>query len=387
MRAIYTRLGVYVLPLAVGLALTGCEAIEVGAPPPPTLSVAYVYPSPGPTYFATQNALYTAEAVASQDYISAQGSVDNPRNVQVGFELNTRMNTGELYKPSMPMRVPFTVFDTGTYTSNFSFFDASGPASRRTEFIVSTARPRSAPEGSSPTTSKCYNNDCGTPTPVPGPLPTITYLRYLPLPHKSAQPFLNFTNESDGRISRSDLERRAATWPQSTRDKLSAFFSVVYEDELSDFLSNVPDYPASADPADRLRAAAVTLDSREPSASGTRWVDMVEPFIARLTASPETGATTADKGSVVHDARAAMQAVTIRASPNPATTVLTVQATGAETASVFDMLGRRVARLSLPGGIADWNLRDDAGRRVPAGVYVIQIVGPDNRVSRRVTIL
>jgi flagellar hook assembly protein FlgD len=56
---------------------------------------------------------------------------------------------------------------------------------------------------------------------------------------------------------------------------------------------------------------------------------------------------------------------------------------------VIDASGRRVTTLSLPAGATEivWTATDDRGRRVPAGVYFIEAVAGNARVTRRVLVL
>jgi hypothetical protein len=66
---------------------------------------------------------------------------------------------------------------------------------------------------------------------------------------------------------------------------------------------------------------------------------------------------------------------------------------GAVTLTIHDLSGRTVRTLVRNGRGADgagaaWDLRDDAGRAVPAGLYLARLARKDGRVSvRRVIVL
>jgi hypothetical protein len=67
-----------------------------------------------------------------------------------------------------------------------------------------------------------------------------------------------------------------------------------------------------------------------------------------------------------------------RAFPNPfldRTDILVDQG----SALVFDLAGRRVRSLRGGGGRLVWDGRDDAGRQVPAGTYLVRPGRPDGR--------
>ena len=83
-------------------------------------------------------------------------------------------------------------------------------------------------------------------------------------------------------------------------------------------------------------------------------------------------------------------------SPNPARTSVSLAAhlEGAAhlDVSVFDLSGRRVATLARgdrpAGNVAlRWSLTDEAGRRVPAGVYLINAQADGKQSSRRVAVM
>ena len=56
---------------------------------------------------------------------------------------------------------------------------------------------------------------------------------------------------------------------------------------------------------------------------------------------------------------------------------------------VLDASGRRVATLPITPSLTEvtWKGTDDRGRRVPAGVYFIEVVAGSDRVTRRVLVL
>jgi flagellar hook assembly protein FlgD len=66
---------------------------------------------------------------------------------------------------------------------------------------------------------------------------------------------------------------------------------------------------------------------------------------------------------------------------------------GAEvTVQVFDVAGRRVrtvfaGRLPALDHELAWDLRDDAGRRVPGGLYFARLAGADHAFTRRLVVL
>jgi hypothetical protein len=84
------------------------------------------------------------------------------------------------------------------------------------------------------------------------------------------------------------------------------------------------------------------------------------------------------------------------AAPNPFAAGTTIRfslaAAGEMDLSIFDVAGRRVRRLvSGPAGagehVAQWNGRDEAGGRVPAGVYLYRLRTPGNAETRRVVVI
>ncbi|HET9234630.1 MAG TPA: FlgD immunoglobulin-like domain containing protein, partial [Candidatus Eisenbacteria bacterium] len=80
------------------------------------------------------------------------------------------------------------------------------------------------------------------------------------------------------------------------------------------------------------------------------------------------------------------------AAPNPfrAETRLALSGgVGGVVARVFDASGRRVASLAMADGqdAIVWNARDDRGRRMPAGFYVIQAEAGALKIARRVLLL
>jgi len=79
---------------------------------------------------------------------------------------------------------------------------------------------------------------------------------------------------------------------------------------------------------------------------------------------------------------------------NPATTIrFGLRVAGPATLDVFDARGRRIRRLwsdpaAAPGEYAArWDGRDDAGRRVASGVYLVQLQALGSRLARRVTLV
>jgi hypothetical protein len=86
----------------------------------------------------------------------------------------------------------------------------------------------------------------------------------------------------------------------------------------------------------------------------------------------------------------------LQASPTPfrSTTRLThaLSRSGPAQLTIFSLDGRRVRELERgvrPAGVhdAEWNGRDDAGRGVPAGLYLARLDGPDGRFVRRVVLI
>jgi hypothetical protein len=85
------------------------------------------------------------------------------------------------------------------------------------------------------------------------------------------------------------------------------------------------------------------------------------------------------------------------AVPNPARRMtrldFSLPGNGAVTLTIHDLSGRKVRTLVRDGRGADgagaaWDLRDDEGRAVPAGLYLARLVRDDGRVSvRRVIVL
>ncbi|MFO7676080.1 MAG: C25 family cysteine peptidase [bacterium] len=81
----------------------------------------------------------------------------------------------------------------------------------------------------------------------------------------------------------------------------------------------------------------------------------------------------------------------LRLNPNPVRSrLLLVAPAAAREAVVYDAGGRRLRRLGLRDGRAEWDLRDEAGRRVAAGVYHLALTpfrGEANLVVRRALVL
>jgi hypothetical protein len=79
--------------------------------------------------------------------------------------------------------------------------------------------------------------------------------------------------------------------------------------------------------------------------------------------------------------------VAIAASPNPvfggARVRFTVDGAGSRAVDVFDLNGRRVARVRTTGaGSAEWDGRDLNGARVPAGVYFARLADRPDAAAR-----
>jgi hypothetical protein len=86
----------------------------------------------------------------------------------------------------------------------------------------------------------------------------------------------------------------------------------------------------------------------------------------------------------------------LRAAPNPTTdhSVLEfrLDGPGHTAVHVFDIQGRRIKTLHdgfMTGGdhTAVWDLRDDTGRRVPAGVYFLRVASPFSRATEKVVVI
>lgn len=85
------------------------------------------------------------------------------------------------------------------------------------------------------------------------------------------------------------------------------------------------------------------------------------------------------------------------ATPEPSrggdvTLSFALHAAAPATLEVFDVRGRRVRAYAARSAASGWNRwawdgRDDAGRRVPAGIYLCRIVAGDAQATRRVTVL
>jgi hypothetical protein len=82
-------------------------------------------------------------------------------------------------------------------------------------------------------------------------------------------------------------------------------------------------------------------------------------------------------------------------APNPSASGVLIRCQlpkrGLSTVVLFDASGRIVRRLhdgDLPAGETSfsWNGRDDAGRVVPAGVYLVKITTPGEEASGRVVL-
>ncbi|MFI5372943.1 MAG: FlgD immunoglobulin-like domain containing protein, partial [Candidatus Eisenbacteria bacterium] len=82
--------------------------------------------------------------------------------------------------------------------------------------------------------------------------------------------------------------------------------------------------------------------------------------------------------------------------PDPARESVTLSFTlaraGETRLEVFDLAGRRMRRLvggTMMAGPHEtgWNLRDETGRAVPAGVYLARLVAPGTSGVRRFVVL
>lgn len=89
---------------------------------------------------------------------------------------------------------------------------------------------------------------------------------------------------------------------------------------------------------------------------------------------------------------AARASFAVVASPNPSRGEVLLRLSGAPAtgvfAQVFDLAGRRVRQLprgAFRSGAATWDGRDDSGRRVPAGLYLVRVLGTG--VDRTVRVL
>lgn len=105
--------------------------------------------------------------------------------------------------------------------------------------------------------------------------------------------------------------------------------------------------------------------------------------------APETGAAS----SVAAPMRGAL--LLAAPTPNPCSTrvALRVGGAGAESAqlAVYDVRGRLVRRLAAAAAGADaeatWNLADDDGRRVAAGLYIVRAEGLTAGSARTLIVL
>ncbi len=119
--------------------------------------------------------------------------------------------------------------------------------------------------------------------------------------------------------------------------------------------------------------------------------DFYDGKIVRLA---RTGVTGVGDGTGLGGTRARLA---FRADPNPARGPVTLHWTalppeGTVTLEVFDVAGRRVADLGSfhrPDALPDvrWSLRDEAGRRVPAGLYIVRARSGNAAASGKVLVL
>ena len=83
---------------------------------------------------------------------------------------------------------------------------------------------------------------------------------------------------------------------------------------------------------------------------------------------------------------------TLAIAPSPARTTARISlrsSSVATTIAIVNADGLRVRALSLAPGAqaAEWNLRDESGRRVPAGIYVVRTKAGELVAARRVIVL
>jgi len=138
-------------------------------------------------------------------------------------------------------------------------------------------------------------------------------------------------------------------------------------------------------------AGSTTWTVTPPLPSGNYWwrAYAADPAIRGLFMSAAsfgvTSATSVEEGTIAH--------LALEASPNPAGQEVTIRYVSPRAAQaelqVYDVNGRLVR--SLPGvrwssGWQEirWDGRDAAGNRVPAGVYAVRLVTPNETRSVRV---
>ena len=77
----------------------------------------------------------------------------------------------------------------------------------------------------------------------------------------------------------------------------------------------------------------------------------------------------------------------LRVEPNPARGPVRLEAGGpASSARVFDASGRLVRVLRAAGGLS-WDRRDERGRTVPAGVYLLEVATERGTSRARLVLL
>ena len=148
-------------------------------------------------------------------------------------------------------------------------------------------------------------------------------------------------------------------------------------------------------PIYRLRFRA----SNTPQSTTILFLPGLRFYNAGLYVTPVTSSdTTITIGGtvVVGDPGATAGALRVRASPNPAraSTSLRIEAdrAGDQEVLVLDSLGRVVRRFGKgrfaagPRAVS-WDRRSDSGRRLPAGLYTIEVRTPAHRARTRLVLL
>jgi uncharacterized repeat protein (TIGR01451 family) len=131
-----------------------------------------------------------------------------------------------------------------------------------------------------------------------------------------------------------------------------------------------------------INRAELTASSGDPDTSDNTAQTMTRIQCPTLALVPETGVRA---GAALHPGQP---------NPfNPRTRVqYTLDAAGPVELAVYDLAGRRVRRLErahLPAGTheATWDGRDDRGRELPSGTYLIRLVAPGGTQSRKVMLV
>lgn len=220
------------------------------------------------------------------------------------------------------------------------------------------------------------------------------HLRRVPLT-RSMEPFFAMTGVGSS-VSENEVRAAMNRSTPAQLDDIAAIMLEVYNEDIYDHTRSAPtdtDSPfltlAEALTSSLDAWPATDVEGRRSflNTLSARYVAEVallsddRPYVAARSVSSHSAAST-------HVAEAT---AVIRAWPNPAVQRVTVQtdapATGAE---VYDVTGRRVARLSVSqdgaGSVAVWNLSSEGGGRVAPGLYRIVTLG-DARRSVSVTVL